>query len=269
MLRAIHFPLILMGPATYVQVPIEDFENAGLFDISNVQSYCAIGMLQGSTDTYGGSSVWSVEFPFTFQSSCPFPTGGIFIPLSGVLPGDQFTVEHWHKQQSSGSAVVTGLVYSYPATGVLPSDPMDLQYVSSGNFWIGSPGIWGQAVDNFELPLGMPWPSDVYLGIHVPTDSMFMSSTLVDDVTLTPPINTSIRRTLSAGEDLMITLQPAMERIKIRGLSNGPVELFNSAGVCIKVIVEPFAASKWDIHDLPPGIYFVRQHARYVRFVKG
>ncbi len=274
MLRKILVPLLLLfaDPTAFSQLVMEDFENGGSFDLSNVQTYCMIGMLQGSTDTHGGGSTWSVEFPFAFQGSCPLLTPGIFVPLTGVAPGDQFTVDHWQKQQSTGSAVLTVLVYSYPATGVLPADPMDLQYASSGTYWSGTPGSWLPITDNFQLPLAMPWPSDVFLAIHVPTDSMFMTSTLVDDVTLTPAIGTGIGTGAGpapSAADITIAPQPAMDRITIRGLSSGPVQLLNSAGSCVKMSLAPFAEGVWDIHDLPPGMYFVRQQTRYARFMKG
>ncbi|MFZ1689335.1 MAG: hypothetical protein WAU70_18075 [Flavobacteriales bacterium] len=269
MTRSLLAPFCFIGTAAFAQVPMEDFESAGTFDLSNVQSYCMLGMMQGSSDTYGASSAWSVEFPYAFQGTCPFLTPGIFVPLTGVGPGDQFAVHHWQKLQSTGTAVLTMLMYVYPATGVLPADPMDLQYASSGTYWGTSAGTWLPVTDNFDLPAAMPWPSDVYLMIHVPTDSMFMSSTLVDDVSLTPPLNAGVATHTQQGREIRISPQPAVDRIVVSGLTNDPVAIFNSAGACLTSSVAPVDGAVWNVQHLPAGLYVLRQGERCARFIKG
>lgn len=269
MLRSISAPLFLIGSAVMAQLPVEDFETAGFFDVGNVQTYCAIGALQGSTDTHAGTSAWSLEFPYTFQGTCPYLTPGIFVPLNGVGPGDQFTVEHWQKLQSTGTAVLTQLVYVHPSTGMLPPDPNDLQNAAGGIYWGTAPGSWTSVTDNFNLPSGMPWPSDVYLWIHVPTDSLFMTSTLVDDVTLTPAIGTDIMSSGPTSTELRIAPQPAADRITVFGSGGGPVEIHDSAGARVTGLATPLGNGVWEVHQLPPGIYLLRQGGRSARFLKG
>ena len=127
--------LLLIGASLSMQaqsVILSDFENSGAFSLEGLESYCDTSMLQGSTDTPGPDSDWSLMLPVWF-GTCPAPGwSGVFFRMDGLVPGDQVNIRFWVKAQTG--AVDFLVWYFEPVLGSLPADPAS----SVGNFFFFS-----------------------------------------------------------------------------------------------------------------------------------
>ncbi|HEX2617558.1 MAG TPA: T9SS type A sorting domain-containing protein [Flavobacteriales bacterium] len=269
MTRPLPLLAALLSTPLFAQISIVDFEAGASFDLTGVTTYCNTAAVQGSMDTYGSGSLWSLEFSPMFNNTCPGVASGLLMRLSGVAPGDAFTITHWQKAPAAGGTI-TNLVYAYPANGTLPADENDLVYVGPAASMSGSPEAWSQYTSYFELPADMPWLADVYFLLHHSADLVTMQTVLVDDIALVPDGSTDIAERSNSASDLHVAPVPAQDQVTITGLraDGGSVELFTSAGARVRTAFLPQANGTWDVQHLAPGVYVLRQGERWVRFVK-
>ena len=260
------------------QTPIDtvDFEDSGFFDLSEVRNYCGFDHITSTSNTAAPRSFPAAVVPWDDYSYCPGglldADFGLMIPMNGVIPGATYEVGFWWRM-TEPNFMFLAMRYGYPATGQLPPDPVDL-----GSFGpaLGEafqpPVAWREHNVQFTVPVGLPWPSDVYLQVGYMPDTIAQGQLELDDFILSYDFTTGVTANEEpllfgmSGNAEWILLADAVAPIRT-------VEIIDITGRSIMHDAFHRTATPIGISGLRAGVYILRSTtpdgaARSARFVK-